>query len=305
MKMLSERKGPSQNIAFASILVAVIAVFSLVAEFLPLSAIFIVLFVPPLSALAVEYCERKYAWLFLFSSLLLSFAVTANNCIETIFYIFPGIISGFCYGYLRKTSLPLFLNVFISALLSMGLNYLSLPLIKGLFSIDMIAFALSLFHLQKVENISNVIPLFIYSLSLAEMAISHLLIELLNSKVGYKKETPSKLVAFYPLASLFFGGLSLGMAFVYSPLGYLFLSFGFYFALCADFALFSKAKTINFVMFFVFLVLSIFLFAIFYKEFPKGSGLLLSSLLFIGNDFAVLPIGLQLLFEGKNDGKRG
>ncbi len=304
MNLLSERKGASQNIAFVSILVATISAFSLLAEFLPLSAIFIVLFVPPLSALSVEYCERKYAWLFLFSALLLSFAVTANNCIETIFYIFPGIISGFFYGYLRKTSLPFSLNVFCSALLSMGLNYLSLPLIKGIFGVDMIAFVTSLFHLEEIKNIAYVIPLFIFSLSLSEIAISHLLIELLNSKIGYREEKETKFIAFYPFFSLLFGGLSIGMAFVYPPIGYLFLSFAFYFALCVDFSFFSKAKTINFVLFFLFLVAGVFLFALFYQRLPEGSGLLLLSILFIGNDFAALPISLQLLFEGKSNGKR-
>ncbi len=305
MNLLKERKGPSQNIAFASILVATISSFSLLAEFFPLSAIFIVLFIPPLSALAVEYCERKYAWLFLCSALLLSFAVTANNCIETIFYIFPGIISGFFYGYMRRSSLPLFLNVFLSALLSMGLNYLALPLIEALFGINMIDFALSLLNLQEVASIDCIVPLFIYALSLSEIAISHLLIELLNSRVGYRKEKETVVPAFYPLLSLLFGGMSIGFAYVYPPLGYLFLSFGLYFALCADFSFFNKAKTVHFVFFFLFLIAAIFLFAFFYKAMPSGSGLLLLSLLFIGNDFATLPIGLQLLFVRKKDEKRG
>ena len=305
VNLLKERKGPSQNIAFASIIIAAISSFSLLAEFLPLSAIFIVLFIPPLSALAVEYCERRYAWLFLCGALLLSFVVTVNNCIETIFYVFPGIISGFFYGYMRKSSLPLLLNIFLSALLSMGLNYLSLPLIEAIFEINMIHFALSLLNLQEVTNIHYVVPLFIYALSLFEMAISHLLIELLNSRLGYQKEKETKESAFYPLLSFLFGCLSIAMGFIHPPLGYLFLSFCSYFALCGNFSFFSKAKTVHFVFFFLFFIAAIFLFALFYKSMPSGSGLLLLSLIFVGNDFVTLPIGLQLLSIRKKDEKRG
>lgn len=303
MLMMKERKGASQNIAFAAILVAVIAVFSLLATWVPISAIFIILFIPPLSALAVEYCERKYAWLFLFSALSVSIAVTANNYIDTLFYVFPGIISGFFYGYLRKTSFPLTLNVFSSSLLSMGLNYLSLPLIRAIFQVDMIPFTLALLHLQEVEHILYIVPAFVFSLSLAEITISHLLIEVLNAHLNYPKRSEMRTAMSYPFISLLFGALSVGMAFVSPPLGFVFLVFSFYFALAGDFHYFQKGKAIHFIVLVCLVIFSIFLFAFFYKSFPKDTGLLLLSLFLIANDFAMAPIGLQYLVEERKNGR--
>ncbi len=303
MLAMKERKGASQNIAFAAILVAVIAVFSLLSAWIPLSAIFIILFIPPLSALAVEYCERKYAWLFLLSALGVSIAVTANNYIDTLFYVFPGILSGFFYGYLRKTSIPISLNVFFSSLLSMGLNYLSLPLIQAIFQVDMISFTLTLFHLQETENILYIVPAFIFSLSLAEITISHLIIEILNAHLHYQGRCETKVALLYPFISLLFAALSIGMAFLCPYLGFLFLVFSFYFALAGDFCFIQKGKKIHFIVLGCLFIASFFLFAFFYSSFPKDTGLLLLSIFLLANDFAIAPIGLQYLFEERKNGE--
>lgn len=303
MGFSTERKGASQNIAFIAISCALIASFSLLAEFFPLSSLFIILFIPPISALAVEYSERKYAWLFLVCALSISIAVTANNYIETLFYVFPGIISGFFYGYLRKTPLPLELVVFLSALLSMGLNYLSLPLIKGIFDIDMIEFTLQLLHLNETPNISYIVPCFIFSLSLAELAIAHLLIELINLRLGYKRASSEKLIICYPLFSLLSGALSIASAYFYAPLGYVMLIVSFYFALSSDIALLLRAPKAYWIILSLVLIASVFLFSLFYKKMPSDTGFLLLSIFFVGNDFVAMGRGIQLSSERKRNGK--
>lgn len=301
MSFFEERKGASQNIAFVAILIAIICAFSLLAAFIPLSAIAIIVFIPPLSCLAVEFCEKKYAWLFLFSALLASFVTTIYNYMDTLFYVYPAIISGFFYGYFRKRNFPIVLVTFFSALLSLGLNYLSLPLIKFVYQIDMIAFSVELFGLKDVSNISYIVPAFIFSISLGEIAISHLLIEQINAKFSYKTEGFLQLEAYYPLISLLLSSLAIGMAFVFPSIGYLFLVMAFYFAICSSCYLLPKGNKLHYFSLVVLFIIAIFLFAFLYQKMPKQTGILLISLFLIANDFTTLIIGLQLFRKGKKD----
>ena len=146
-KLLEEKKGPSENIAFISVLISILCVFSLLMSFFPLSAIFIIIFIPAITAVGTQYIEKQYLWVFAISALAATLLVTIYNYMDTLFYIYPGIISGFFYGILRKEKLPISLVIFLSSLIGMALNYLALPLIKGLYQIEMISFTIKLFNL--------------------------------------------------------------------------------------------------------------------------------------------------------------
>ncbi len=304
MSFFVERKGASKNIAYIAILVAIICAFSIVSAFLPLSAIFIIVFIPLISTLAVEYCEKKYAWLFLISALIATFVSTIYNYMDTLFYIYPGIISGFFYGYLRKRNFPITIVVFMSALVSLGLNYLSLPLIQFVYQIDMISFSLELFALKEVPNILYIVPTFIFSLSLGEITISHLLIEMTNKKFSYEERNETKLEKYYPFVSLLFASLSIAMAFLQPSIGYLFLVMAFFFTISSDYYLLPKGNKIHYLILIILLITMVFLFAFLYKKMPKQTGILLISLFLFANDFTALPIGLQLIGKEKNHGKK-
>ena len=298
MKAFKEKETPIQNIAYLGVLCAIVALFTLVIEFVPFSALPSMLFIPLISVFATACTKEKYNWIYLVSALLVSFIVSINNYIDTLFYVFPPLISGFFYGYLRKKGCPTILLIFASASLTMGLHYLSIPLIRAIYQIDMIPSTLKLLGLDKIINILYVVPSFIFSLSLGEFGLSFLIIELIEKRIGDTSDDNHKFL--YVFLSLFFSITTMLFAFYVPSLAFLSLVISFYFGLASTLFFLTKGKYYNYVLLIVFLISSLFLFAYFYKKMPMNTGLTLISLPIVAFDLSNLLIGLQYTRKEKN-----
>lgn len=297
MKRFQVRHGPSQNIAFLGLLTSIVAVFSLLCEFVPFSSFFVVLFLPAIASFAIEYSERPYSFLFVIASLGISIAVTASSFQETLFYIYPAICSGSLYGALRKHGLNVALTIFVSSFLSLALNYLAIPLVALFYEIDMIGSILKILGLTSKTNIYWIVPSLIYVYSLLELAISFFFIEFINIRFSYEiPKTKIDFVAYYPIFSLAFSSISLLLAWFYPPLSYLFLIMGFYWMVfAAVYSIGGKFVTHYVIMTSMFIV-SLFLFAFFYKSMPSSTGLLLLNVF-------PLTLDLPLFFLNKKKKK--
>lgn len=293
MKFFSERHTPSGNIALMSLFAGINAAFALLATLVPLSDLAVLLLLPVGNALVMVLCEKKYLLPYLVASLLVCALVSCYDLRETLFYVYPAILSGGLYGFLVKEKLPLPLVVFASALLSLGFNYLSLPLIQALYGVDMIAFIKGVFGLTSYAYVDDIIPTFFFGYSLAEIALSHFLISLVFEEFKIDYSMPAWFRYASPVISLAFASLALGIGFVYVPLAYLFLAFALYFALFGALVLLKPAKPWLYVLLGGGMLGSIFLFAICYPLMGANRGLLLLSIFLIVVDLISL---LQTFF---------
>lgn len=279
MKRFTIRHGPPQNIAFLGLLTSIVAVFSLLCEFVPFSSLFIVLFLPSVASFAIEYSEKPYSFLFVVASLGISIALTASSFQETLFYIYPAICGGSLYGALRKHGLNVAITIFIASFLSLSLNYLAIPLVKLFYEIDMIDSILKILGLANKANIYWIVPSLIYLYSLLELGISFFFIEFINIRFSYAPPKPKiDFVSCFPFLSLGFSSLSLLLSWFYPPLAYLFLLLGFYWMIFASVSSLGGRFVFYYATMVSLFIISTFVFALYYKSMPSGTGLLLLNL---------------------------
>lgn len=303
MELLLPRKTPAQNLAFLSIMAAVNAVMAIIATLLPLSAFFIILVLPLVSALAAVYCEDKYLLPYAVGASLVAVGATAYNLESTIFYVIPAIISGCFYGFLLKKQVPVVLLVFLSALLELGLNYAALPLIKAMYDVDVIEAGLKILGLAGKDWILIIVPTFLFGYALAEASISHLLITGIINKFSLPKIVYG--LDWIPaLFSLLFSFIALSLGFINLIAAYLFLAFGIYFMVFGIIPLLKHNPAWIYVVFVGLAFLSFYLFAYFYSLMPAHGGLLLISLFLISVSASSLLSSLLLKRKQNRLGKK-
>lgn len=275
MNILSPRHGANQNIAFLGLATALIGVISALAAYVPLSSLFVIIVVPFIAALSVELVEDKYILLFLLASIGISFAIAPLNFQDIIFYVTPAICSGSLYGYLSKKKCPLALVVFASASLSMGLNYLALPIIQGIYGIDMLNSVLTLLNLNTKEGIYDIIPAFFFSYSLAQVGLSYLLIEGVGESLKIERKDDNQYAWIYALVGILLSILSLSLVFVTHLTAYLLLVMAIYFAMFSLLKLIGTPYKFIYIILVCLIIVSIFLFAILYPFYPSRGQLTL------------------------------
>jgi hypothetical protein len=89
MKFLHQRKGAAQNLAFLGLMCALNSVVATLSTLVPLSSLFVIIFLPLVSSLTVILCEDKYALVYVIAAIALSLSVTAYDITATLFYIIP------------------------------------------------------------------------------------------------------------------------------------------------------------------------------------------------------------------------
>jgi hypothetical protein len=299
MKFFRLRKTPSENLAFVALMVALEVVLSILASFVPLSDLFVVLLLPLASVLVALLCEEKYLWVYLFSALILVSVSTCYDLRSTLFSILPSLIMGTGYGFCLKKKLPISFVVFFSALVSLGLNYASLPLIKLLYNVDMIEFAKDLLGLSEYVYVDDIVPTFLFGYALAEVALSHLLVQLFFA--SFQAEDPHPSWAGYAeiLSGLLFASLAIGFGFVYPKMAYVFWAFALYFSAFALLRLLECHHPYLFILVGLLVLGAIFLNAACYAKMPSDAGFLLSALYAIAIDIPSF-IGRLLLKKGKS-----
>lgn len=294
-----ERKTPSENIAFIGLFSAVNAVFAVLLAFVPFSDLFAVLFLPLASAFVGLLCDKRYLFPYLFASIGVSLASTAYNMQTTFFYVIPAICAGTLYGFLYQKKWPLPYVVLGTALLEMGLNYLSIPLIHAIYGSDIIAFFLKVLSLDQHPYVHDIIPAFLFAYSLAQTAISHFAIQGFFSRFHLAQNENEKLDISFPLVGICGVIACLSFMFFSPATSYFFLVFTIYFT--AFSCLLFRYKFFWWVYLILGLLIlgSFYLFAFAFASIPNDGGLALLSCFFFSLDSAVLLGRLLLLRKGK------
>ncbi|MCR5348856.1 MAG: hypothetical protein K6E59_04535 [Bacilli bacterium] len=276
VKLFRLRDTPVENLTFIAMMVAFDAILSLVSALVPFSAIFLML-LAPLSAASISlFCKKRYIPLFLASALGICVAVTAWDFINTIFYLFPALLTGALYGLLWRLKLPSSLNIFLTSLLCFALFYGAIFLIQALLGgKDMIEVLLTLIRRNEDPYARDIFPLFILGYSIAQTAISHAFLITQLKRLGQEEASDEKLRIWYPAIGMTMLVAGFIIGFFHAKTGYFVFGLGLYWVVFALFGLAPKISpwTIVAILFSAFV--GVLVFAMAYVQMPKPSGLLL------------------------------
>ena len=102
MKIFSKRETILQNMTTMAFFAAINIIICLVSSYVPFLSIVIIFVLPLVSALVEIYCKDRYYIIYAVASLLLSMLVTFDNFQTALFYLFPALVSGYCFGLCAK-----------------------------------------------------------------------------------------------------------------------------------------------------------------------------------------------------------
>ena len=278
---------------------AINGAFSILLSFIPYSSVLALLILPVINALGVYLINKKWLVVYIVSALLVPFLVTMFDISTTLFYMLPSIVSGFIYGSLSKVKSTPALTILASIIWSVVSTYISLPIIKAIYGIDMFETILTAFGVQysgiEIKNSFeySLIPTILFALSWASSSISHFIIVFVYEKVGIKINAFAWERIAYPTSSIALSLLSIGLSFLSVSLAYISFALTFYFMT------FSLQNLIEFksktsIISIVFLsIISILAFAALYSLMPLYTGSILMVLFMISVSFGSLIASIK------------
>lgn len=274
------------------------AIVSLIASFLPLSAIFLMFLIPLTSTLVALYCKGRYLPIYLIAAFGTCMALSAWNFQNTIFYVLPGLFTGISYGLLYKKGIPSSLNIFITSLIQFAFFYLSLWLVKWIYGVDMPSFLLRLIGQGNNGYALDIFPLFGFAYCLATVCLSHIFaISPLSKLRVYQKEMES-LDYLMPALGIFFSASAFGFVFLSPLVGYLLLGMAIYWAAWSVTLFIDYHHPASFIVLAILMVISIFMFALLYSKMDGNKGLILVS-------FIPFSVSISAIFNKCLSNKKG
>ena len=243
MRFLSEKKKPSENVAFGAIVAALYAVLSLLIAFFPSLSIFLTFFLPLFAALVGYLCLPPYVLAFVIGSSCLSLGVSFFNIGEVLFSIIPSILTGSFFGLLLKKKLRDEVVIALVSFLQMGLYYLTIYLLQTIFGLNPINTFFDLIKIEKTARIDALIPGLLLSLSLAQTSLTNFLLGILSMHIPLKEENQFVLPKIVlPVSGLLFGALTLAIGPFNTLTGGLFLVLSIYFGITSISILFNEKR---------------------------------------------------------------
>ena len=178
MQILKKRETPIQNIAYMGIMVAINVVAVILMNYvLPILFVPFMLILPFTSTVVTLFCKKIYFPFYLLATVGICLLVTLNNITDTLLYILPSLISGFLFGIAICYKLPVILVIFFTALVNLGLTYLSFPILKAIYGQDTIMVIAKLFNLDSFQYLYFVVPTFIMVISLIQETFTYFIID--------------------------------------------------------------------------------------------------------------------------------
>lgn len=274
MGIFSKRETLVQNIAFLAIMAAINVVLLLLATLLPYLLLFLTMILPFVSLLVTFYCKKRYYSMYLLATIGLSFLVSFDAISNILFYILPGILSGFVFGFCLEKEIPSNYSIMYSALVYVICSYISLVVCNALLGESIEEVYFSLLNLTEIMWWrSYLIAPFIFAIGIIQSSLSYLIIQGQIKKLGLEeKEIDDNFELLYLLAFIL---LSVLLSFVKPEVYLMFLGFTIYEFLTVEKNAFRKSKKLFVISLSVALGVTIFTFAIFYRMISKDKLLLL------------------------------
>lgn len=280
MKSPEKKQTLVQNITYMALMAAINVIFVLLTTLVPFLVFLIVFVLPLTSTIVTLHCKKRYFPIYAVATIGLCMLCTIWKIDDTIFYVIPSIISGFVFGFLVERKIPSFWIILSTTLIQIGFTYASIPLIKVMTGRDIIQDFATVFLIKDFIYLDYVTPCFIFFLALAQEILAFVIIREELPKFGYALEEPRNV----PLSLALSIGTSIVLvvvfAFVYGPLAYLFTLIGLFLTIYAITYLIIQNKIIIYILLGASLLVSFFLFAVFYSMVKAPLGLLFINILF-------------------------
>ena len=281
MEPKEKKKTLVQNITYMALMAAINVVFVLLTTFVPFLFFLIVFVLPLTSTIVTIHCQKRYFPIYAVSTVGLCLLCTIWKIDDTIFYVIPSIISGFVFGVMVEKKCPSYWIILSTTIIQIAFTYASIPLIKLMTGRNIIEDFATVFGIKDFIYLDYVTPCFIYFIALAQQILAFVIIREELPKFGYVLNDPKNI----PLSLAISMGtsmvLTLIFAFVYGPLAYLFTLITLFLTIYAISYLVLENNKWLYIMLGASLILTIFLFAIFYPMVSAPLGLLFVNILFI------------------------
>lgn len=268
----------TENMAFMALMAAIDVLISLVGSLVPVLALFLMLLLPLVSTLVELYCRDRYYLIYAAAAVGLSLVATMWNMQSTIFSLIPALATGYFFGLMIKKGVDAFWAIFAATVAQAFLSLLAIPFINWVYETDLVEASLTFFKLGGSLNARIIVPTFVYAISLTQVALSYLIVLGEIRRFGYSSNAETKRAWLFPLLSLIFSALMIPAAFLSLHAAYLLLALSIHFAVYAAALAIRKTMRASLILLGVSLVLSVFLFALFYQDLPAPKGLLLAAL---------------------------
>lgn len=256
MTKLKERETPSQNIAFLGIMAAVIIVLTEIASFVPFVTILAIFILSAASALGTRITKFRYSIPFLVAT---SAIVVSLDTTEGLFYFFPSILCGGLYGILSKIKCPTTYTILAVSFLSLGLNYLAVPILNVLTGLNPIEATIELLGWKSYENVLKAFPGLLLALGLCQTVLSHFLIVLLHDRLEIKSQKESPLAD--GIGAIVFGIIAIAAGLFVLEIGYIAFVASIYLLAVVIYDLVLTKRKIAYILSAVLIVAGVFLIA--------------------------------------------
>ena len=290
MKNPEKKQTIIQNITYMALMAAINVIFVLLTTLVPFLVFLIVFVLPLTSTIVTLHCRKRYFPIYAVATIGLCLLCTIWKIDDTIFYVIPSIISGFVFGFLVEKKVPSFWIILSTTLLQIGFTYASIPLIKLMTGRNIIEDFATVFLIKDFIYLDYVTPCFIFFLALAQQILAFVIIREELPKFGYELNEPKNIplsLGISIMVAISFGVL---FAFIYGPIAYLFTLVALFLSVYAITYLILENKVIIYILLGVSVIVSFFLFGIFYSMVKAPLGLLFINILFF-------IIGIIVLFN--------
>ena len=288
MALFQKKTTLVHHITYMGIMTAINLIFIVLATYIPLMMLLLILLLPFASTIVSYFCLKRYYLIYAVASIGLCMIF---NISDTLFYVVPAIISGFFIGVLLERGIHPFWMVLSSTIINAALTYAFIPLINLISNADIVLAFLTIFKLTEFPYRTELVYLFIFFISLVQVALTHFILLTDAKKLGIEINT--RVNSFVPfLIGLVFSILmTVCCGFFYLPLALTFLAIALVFSafLTVDFMMAKKLWI--YVVFGISLFLGLIIFALFYQQLSKPYGVLL---------FAIFPLFVGIVSFVKN-----
>lgn len=300
MNFFQKKETPIQNMTFMALMSAINVVVTLLTCFLWYLAIVLILILPLTSVLVGLYCKKRYYPLYIICSLLLCYLVTIYDPINTLFYVFPALLSGFCFSIFVKIKFPKIFLIIVPAIINLLFNYLAIPFINYFYGQDILNTLQQLLFLTKFECFNLIVPSILFIFSFIQALLSFLIIKDELIKFKYDIKNNDKYIYLDIVFGTFFLILKTILCFYYLDFAYLMMIVSMIFFL--DYIIYQiiKKPKINSIVYLSALAINIFLFLSLYQYMDKEKSLLILDGFTFISVFDYL-INYQLLIRIKKD----
>ena len=267
MKIFSKRETLVQNIAFLAIMAGVNIVLLLLANILPYLLILLTLILPFVSLLVTLLCKKRYYPIYIVVTVGLSFLVSFDAITNIFFYILPGLLSGFVFGFCLEKEIPSSYSILYSAFVYVIFSYVTLLICEFIFNEPLEELYFIVLNLDSFAYRGYLIAPFIFAIGIIQSSLSYIIIQKEVKKLGFEeKEVDDSFEVIYLLVFILLTLLSL---WIKEEIYMMFMGFAVYEFIHVEKTILKNSKKLFAISTITELIVTIFSFAILYNLLPK------------------------------------